>query len=174
MKSILLESIVDTPAFRRWFGNSKVVDKNNKPIIAYHGTTKNFNEFMLKYIGTSTDEGYLGAGFYFSRFPQNAMAYSGYYDFNNFPDKAKGGNIMPVYLKIENPVIDKEFDIVEKLFGTVHGASKKMMKYFKSKGYDGIIARGEYVVFEPIQIKSAIGNKGTFDSNDPDITKENL
>jgi hypothetical protein len=29
----------------------------------------------------------------------------------------------------------------------------------------------EYIVFDPTQIKSAIGNRGTYDPNDPDIRK---
>lgn len=46
----------------------------------------------------------------------------------------------------------------------------------RNSGFDGIIAHRpdgskEYVAFHPTQIKSAIGNQGTFDPNDPDITK---
>jgi hypothetical protein len=29
-----------TPAFRRWFGDSKVVDENGEPLVVYHGTDK--------------------------------------------------------------------------------------------------------------------------------------
>jgi len=28
----------DTPEFKKWFGNSKVVDENGKPLVVYHGT----------------------------------------------------------------------------------------------------------------------------------------
>ena len=46
----------------------------------------------------------------------------------------------------------------------------------RNSGFDGIIAHRpdgskEYVAFKPEQIKSATGNQGTFDPNDPDITK---
>jgi GNAT superfamily N-acetyltransferase len=46
----------------------------------------------------------------------------------------------------------------------------------RNSGFDGIIAHRpdgskEYVAFHPHQIKSAIGNQGTFDPTDPDITK---
>ena len=67
----------------------------------------------------------------------------------------------------------------------------------KRKGYDGLVYKNmyetdepvsfrmrnlpsehhqkdSYVVFEPNQVKSAIGNIGKFDSNNPDITKEQL
>lgn len=30
----------DTEAFRRWFGDSKVVDENGEPLVVYHGTDK--------------------------------------------------------------------------------------------------------------------------------------
>ena len=30
----------DTPAFRRWFGDSKVVDAKGRPLVVYHGTTR--------------------------------------------------------------------------------------------------------------------------------------
>lgn len=34
--------------FRNWFGDSKVVDENGKPIVVYHGTDKKFRVFSTK------------------------------------------------------------------------------------------------------------------------------
>ena len=34
---------VETPAFRAWFGDSKVVDENGQPLVVYHGTKSNFD-----------------------------------------------------------------------------------------------------------------------------------
>ena len=31
-------NVTDTPAFRAWFGDSKVVDENGKPLVVYHGS----------------------------------------------------------------------------------------------------------------------------------------
>jgi hypothetical protein len=94
-------------AFRRWFGNSKVVDKNGEPLIVYHGTnTRNpdsaysgFDSFKR------SSHGSLGAGIYFT---DSAKAAS------NFAFNVRGGNkkkeeennanVIPVYLKIEQPV----------------------------------------------------------------------
>lgn len=47
----------------------------------------------------------------------------------------------------------------------------------KVLGYDGVVkdfgnGRKHYVAWFPEQIKSAIGNRGTYDPNDPDITKK--
>jgi hypothetical protein len=68
------------------------------------------------------------------------------------------------------------------LTDTQHGAmvnqfgQQNIHKTIRNSGFDGIIAHRpdgskEYVAFKPEQIKSAIGNQGTFDPNDPDITK---
>lgn len=58
-----------SPAFKAWFGASKVVDDNGEPLNVYHGTTHDFDTFDLK--KTFTD-GYLGAGFYFTSNPHDA------------------------------------------------------------------------------------------------------
>jgi hypothetical protein len=54
---------------------------------------------------------------------------------------------------------------------------KLIREYLKSKGYDGIVypneheGKGEsYVVFDPTQIKSAIGNSGAFDPKSGSLT----
>src|SRR5690606_38147343 len=35
----------ETPEFRRWFGDSKVVDADGKPLVVYHGTGRSFDAF---------------------------------------------------------------------------------------------------------------------------------
>jgi hypothetical protein len=35
----------ETPAFKRWFGDSKVVDENGKPRVCFHGSGTHFEEF---------------------------------------------------------------------------------------------------------------------------------
>lgn len=54
----------------------------------------------------------------------------------------------------------------------------ELVKILKKNGYDGLRYANEregegfsYVPFEPTQIKSAIGNQGTYDTSNPDITK---
>ena len=53
----------------------------------------------------------------------------------------------------------------------------KLRDHLISKGHDGIKYKNEveggtsWVAFKPEQIKSAIGNRGTYDPNDPDIGK---
>ena len=38
-----------TPEFKRWFGDSKIVDKNGNPLVVYHGTKKDFTAFKTGY-----------------------------------------------------------------------------------------------------------------------------
>ncbi len=77
--------------FYRWFGDSKVVDKQGRPLVVYHGTNKKFDTFDKGKIGKKHKDLYQGKGFYFT---------SEYYDAQNY-----GRRIMPVYLKIENPAL---------------------------------------------------------------------
>src|SRR5690606_34674264 len=37
----------DTEAFRRWFGDSKVVDAQGRPLVVYHGSPESFTEFAF-------------------------------------------------------------------------------------------------------------------------------
>lgn len=78
-------------AFYEWFGDSKVVDEQGRPLVVYHGTNKKFREFDKGAIGKKHKNLYQGKGFYFTK---------EYYDAQNY-----GKTIMPVYLKIENPTL---------------------------------------------------------------------
>jgi hypothetical protein len=68
----------DTPEFKRWFGDSKVVDDDGSPLVVYHGTWLEFYEF----------EGGRMGGMYFTPDAEYAKGY--------------GDQLMPVYLKVEN------------------------------------------------------------------------
>lgn len=155
--------------FWRWFGDSKVVDAEGRPIVVYHATQSDFNEFKTRKIGTSVDFGTLGSGFYFTTSAENANNYAS--NLNTNTGKQSGESIMPVYLKINNPYDAQRLR-------EVSGDSKKESENFtnknKKKGHDG--AKFEwrsdfvwYVAFNPNQIKSAIGNTGTFDPGNDDI-----
>lgn len=75
--------------FYRWFGDSKVVDEQGRPLVVYHGTYAEFDTFDKEKIGGAHDQGFYGRGFYFSRYKGEAGSY--------------GSKVMPVYLKINNP-----------------------------------------------------------------------
>ncbi len=59
----------DTPAFKRWFGDSKVVDAHGKPLRVYHGTRESFDAFDP---ARQSDRAWYGKGFYFAADPQAA------------------------------------------------------------------------------------------------------
>lgn len=172
-------SAIDTPEFRRWFGNSKVVDENGKPLVVYHGSSsrRRIRAFDKGKIGSANDEGFYGRGFYFT--PDREMA-------DAYGDRR---TVEAVYLSIQKPFMwDLRTPAAEKATiaaaeallprrealvtttGIHHLYRKAWDAALKQAGYDGVIdwQRGEIVVFEPTQIKSA-ANRGTFDANDPSI-----
>lgn len=127
---------------------SKVVDTDGAPKIVHHGSAEQFTAFSYGAIGSSTDVGILGDGFYFTDKKQLAKNY--------------GDNVYPVYLQMKNPYAATESD-----------AYKLKVADLQAKGYDGVIMhtpKGDvYMVFENTQIKSATDNIGTFDGSNPDI-----
>ena len=157
-----------TPAFKRWFGDS-VVTKDGRPggepLVAYHGTTADFVRFDLQRGGAVTGAADAREGFFFASNPKAA---------DQFTWKAgeKIGNIMPVYLSMQNPAYS---DLV--LTGGNGRAAAMQIKDAKAAGHDGMIFRDSdmldhrgqvLVAFRPEQIKSAISNS-TFDPNNPSI-----
>ena len=48
---------INSPEFKKWFGNSKVVDENGKPLVVYHGSTKEFEVFDLNKTNPENDLG---------------------------------------------------------------------------------------------------------------------
>ncbi len=182
-------SQTDTPAFRAWFGNSKVVDKDGKPLVMYHGTTKDFTEFK----NYEEYGGGHGEIHFFTTNKDYANVYA--------EDKGskEGGNIIPVYLRSEklfdttNPahmaLVKKSFRAdgmepweqkayIEDYFhkGLPLWDNGDMIRMAQKNGFDGIkmVERKSGIesigVFSPNQIKSAIGNKGTWSRTDNNIT----
>lgn len=165
---------VRTKAFKRWFGDwendpknaSKVVDENDEPLVVYHRSPNKFNTFDVNKIGTTTDTGQYGKGFYFGI----------------ESDRADGNNVYEVFLNIRNPYnITKESRssniayTYNRPFNEWTDWHKKNIS--KEEAYlvnskDGIIdlvEDYEFVVSNPNQIKSATDNIGTFSTENDDI-----
>ncbi|MDO8547879.1 MAG: LPD38 domain-containing protein [Nitrospirales bacterium] len=162
-----------TPEFKKWFGDSKVVDTQGSPLVVYHGTTNAAAIAQFELRGEA-------AAFHFTADPAYASKYA-----KGITSAAKAGNersaaVLPVYLKIENPFFTWK--------GTdTYFLSPEKIKELAKHGFDGVIqsvllappnpvnharaveTASELVVFSPTQIKSATGNRGTFDSENPDI-----
>lgn len=149
----------DTPEFKRWFGDSKVVDANGEPLVVYHGTTADFSVFDR----IKATFGRYGAGFYFG----SANTASNRAD-------VEGGSVMPVYLNISNPAPFSVWSNLRNKMNADKISAEDMRSSLEADGYDGLIlplANGnkEYVAFRPEQIKSATGNIGAFDPDNADI-----
>lgn len=193
---------IQTQAFQRWFGDSKVVDENGNPLVVYHASTENIEEFKPKGYGTAGEHSY----FYFAA----SQAWSKKFAKEELHvDKPA---MHAVYLSIQNPMdlrgkylkpqewidffdglgIEMSDTLRQKLNDAPAGrhiATWQLTRYdtpengalresMIAAGYDGMIlsdvVRGNmdnttYVAFAPEQIKSATGNAGTFDPNNPNI-----
>ena len=132
----------DTPAFRKWFGNSKAVDAEGKPLVVYHGTDQSFDEFQ----GSA----------YFTPEPKDASDYS---NIMTAGTDERAANVMPVYLSLQKPKIIKTY-----------ATRSDIDDARKSGKFDGVVVTdvgggklNHYITFRPTQIKSAIGNNGNFD-----------
>ncbi|MBF1489478.1 MAG: hypothetical protein HXN77_03115, partial [Prevotella pallens] len=90
--------------------SSKVVDGNGEPMVAYHGSNNEFTKFDTARIGSSTGTSD-GRGFYFTTDKDYANSFG------------KDGNILSVFLNIDNPLSLKEktitkrqlFDIIKRI-----------------------------------------------------------
>lgn len=155
-----------TEAFKRWFAGSRVVDADGKPLVAYHGTIKSFDAFdqNAEPFSYESDRGK-------QFFLDNPIGAS---DYAIGTSDAYGGNanVMPVYLRMENPRIE-EVDGPPSEWWDENGDGLYWELDVSGSGHDGLIVRGDgetmYVTANPNQIKSATGNNGSFDPANADI-----
>lgn len=155
--------VTETPAFKAWFGDSKVVDESGEPLVVYHGTQANFDTFDQDNPRSvsSADQGY-----FFIDDPRNA----GEHAMADWGRDDPAPNVMPVYLSLQNPLVEENIGEPSRWYD---GNGQKLVERAMAAGHDGlIIGNGErnlYVVFSAAQIKSAIGNRGTFDPTSANI-----
>ena len=164
-------------AFWSWFGDCPIVDELGRPRVMYHGTKDDFDGFDLKKAGRS-DPGLVGRALYFTPSPEQAssIAESAFYGRGEAP------NVIPVYVSLQNPVTinDGRFPDGASLHdahpsGISSESAARLQKKLRQAGYDGAIfvIAGEItqvVAFDPSQVKSAIGNPGTYCSASPHLT----
>ena len=166
----IAESEKSLRMFYNWFNDSKVVDKQGRPLVVYHGTKAKFDKFNL---GFENEGRMLGNGVYLT---------------NSVDKSNKYGNIlMKPYVSLQNPlninsenalkILAKEFKLAKKdvqgwfnyYSGDIQATLNRLFREYdltnkaKEKGYDGIIYNNglEIVAFSPNQIKST-SNRGTF------------
>ena len=71
-----LEKGTESPYFKKWFGESRVVGEDGKPIVVYHGTTDDFSTFDEGMRGKVTRATSSKAGFFFTDSPRVAKSYA--------------------------------------------------------------------------------------------------
>lgn len=168
------EQGTESPWFKRWFGDSKVVDAEGKPLVVYHGTNSDFNEFAQSKIGE------FGPGIYLTSSANEANTYAG-----GRGRGEEGASIKPVYVQMRNPYRATSPSQVWEAFPVDNDADLQVA--MQEAGYDGIELtrpvstvvgdqvvdtdeqQKHYVVWKPTQIKSATGNIGTFSPESADI-----
>lgn len=168
--------------FSRWFGHSKVVDGQGSPLVVYHGTHAYERDgvsfgnpvlfdrtFAQKFFGRKPSYDHVG-----SWFTTDSVAAASY-----------GPAVMPVYLRIESPLI-----ITGDGANAPQWATRRLMRLVEEYGgveefreslstkHDGILIQDDlldglpgdvWVALHPNQIKSAICNCGSYDLNNPRI-----
>jgi len=132
--------------------------------VYYHGTSNEFDEFDIKKMGSSTDPGIRGKGFYFSPNKKTAESY--------------GSILKSTHLKLEKPIdllsfksknelaeyLDISIDILTERVDSLPSGDVRSIKVLpahsgqftsavKSKGHDSIIHGQETIVFDPAQIR---------------------
>lgn len=179
----------DSPAFKEWFGESRVVDKSGAPLVVFHGTFSAFDAF--DHTDSKAIEGHPSSnlGIFFSDAPHVANTFASSGDDHTVANhKDEGAQVIPAYLAIRNPMVmtwgqfRRDFiDAAERDDWATIDRAIEFRQDLIAAGYDGIRIRrsksspmvesegDQWVAFEPSQVKSAIGNRGTFDRSVDDI-----
>jgi hypothetical protein len=160
-------SQIETPAFKKWFGNSKVVDEKGKPKIMYHGTIAGHEKFDPAMRGkfTNEDKGAELAFFFIDNkadadfYAQRAVERSG----STAEVKTR---IMPVYLRAVK-ILDNTEEALGDHFEDLSENDAAFIEYAIENGYDAVRwpdgndvnTPGTLAVFEPDQIKIAANKK---------------
>jgi hypothetical protein len=167
----------------------------------YHGTTATEGGKGQEAIRQfkPSKEGALGSGVYLTPKTDFASSYTGYSPSGvrqtDSDIAAVGGNVLPVYAQLKNPLIlegrgDPMVEALIKLGLDENKASKMVERAYENKGYigkevesraraagyDGLMQYrdgdlAEVVSYNPSAIKSALGNEGTYDTSTPLLNK---
>lgn len=175
-------------AFKRWFGDSKVVDENGKPLVVSHISKAEPTVFDDKYKTELSS-----MGFHFGT-KEQAEFRGTQYDF-----ESRSPTMGDYYLSIQNPlevshmasyapdhladqmmdmdlITEDKYDALRDKYRYDLDIGAALVKILQKAGYDGLVYSNEkegegnsYVPFKPTQIKSATSNIGTYDPTSPDI-----
>lgn len=177
---------IDSPAFARWFGDSKVVDENGQPLVVYHGSPDarflktddaQFKGMSARFGGEPRDD---DGAFWFASSKATANSYAD--DRRAFDYQNAEAGVEAFYVSLKNPLI---VEANGKMWRDAQqrGKTSDVIDEAREKGHDGVIIRNvrddynndyrnrptdTFLAFRPEQIKS-VNNRGTFDPADPRI-----
>lgn len=139
----------------RYLENAAVKDR------MYHATG---DDFSVVDVDKSDPRSKFGAGFYMTPNTNYANFFA-----NMRMKEGKPSQVMPVYTSVKNP-----YEISGTQNIPLTGIDREKLK---ALGHDGVLFRNdagnvqEVVAFDPTQVKSAIGNRGTYDPAAVELTK---
>lgn len=147
-------------AFDLWFDSSKVVGDDGAPLVVYHGTKRNFEDFSTDFDDATA------RGTYFTVDPKYANQYAGTNEYHR--TQVEGGNVVPAYLAVKNP---KTVSADEYWKAIRADTENELVRQATLEGYDGVVVRSfvdslgpadMWIVFRAEQIKNAIGLNARF------------
>ena len=187
-----------TKNFWNWFGDSKVADAEGKPLVVYHGTKSDFSTFekgdLGFHFGTATQAEKILNRKNFVEGTDNIMpVYLSAKNLVRLPDIGFDSPRATVQefvnagaiSKADAKEINNEMSISFIDTGEKDAMQQTLREELLKRGIDGVIyensgeadrdstgrLRDSYIVFDPSQIKSAIGNQGTFNPEEKSIVK---
>lgn len=184
------EKGTDSKYFKKWFGDSKVVDESGEPLVVYHGSPS--HDITIFDSGKSL-YGEISKGFNFFTNKKSAYQNSAkdYAEFAGTDGFRRNGKVYETYLKIQKPLHIKYTSNAMTLYngGKQYATPveyydtnyKEIKEKYNNGDYDGIIIENTdknnddsiiYLVSNPEQIKS-VDNVGTFDTENPNIYYQN-
>lgn len=173
---------LDTPEFREWFRESKIVKERGEPRVVYHGTDVigGFTQFVVGPVGE------YGRGIYFTTSPETASNYAG---------TQIGAQVIPAYVSISKPLIANKATFYTDVAAAFGQTRKQFMENamiasredgtpledyitdtLRASGYDGVVVNvapdEQFIVaFDPTQVKSP-NNLGTWSRTSPNILRQ--
>ena len=173
----------DTPQFNKWFGSSKITNEDGSPKVLYHATAKDIS--VLKPGGF--DVKMSGPAIWMS--DRSDIQPAAHNIGSSTQEFRAGTNVMPLYARIENPLVLDDDTMLDWARQSFANGSKEFPELItqayadaiKEEGYDGIIYAttdinkkpyNEIIAFESNQLKSSIGNTGEYSTEVADIRYE--
>jgi hypothetical protein len=176
-------AVTQTPAFRNWFGKSRVVDEGGKPLVRYHASSNEWEGDSFRRRKPAGGKASLGYHVGTARAAEERIQ-PAVDELNLFSWSRHCPHTIPVYVRIENPLRLRDIGswhdpqwVLQALSEarvrvesvTLHAITREL----KLMGYDGIVYKNNcedvgsdsWIAFDPGQLKSAIGNSGAFDRN---------